>query len=1234
VALVGEAHIIVRAITSKVASDIKNGFDGIGDIGGSAGADAGRSFSKGFAKNNKSIFDSSFIKSAIAANKRLVSLTRTGRTAGTALAALASGAGALISSIVALGATVGAAAPSLLVFGSILTTVGIAAITAKLALGGVGAAVSKLNKAKTKAAKDDTAAKRRVADAEKALALVVEKSAENADKFLDDQDEALKKVTEAQLEYNKAVEEGVEELQQLGFDAEDAALAEKKAALELEKARETLQRTQDLPPNSRARKEAELAYATAELALRKAKDANSDLAKEQDRLSKTGVKGTDVVIAAQEKLNDALADQKQLQTDRVKEVRDDLRAEADATLDLKRAKEDLAKAQNDDGSGASDPLEGLTESQKVFAKFISSLKPKVEELKEAAAGAFLPKLQEGIELVAEKGFPTIKQGVTEVAGALGDASISIAEAITEAGNLKDLATVFTDSATNIRTLGDIVGNVYGIILSTLIALQPLTERFLGFLEKVTADFETSLDTEEGKKKLEDFFNTAGDVAAEIGQVFKEAFGSLGVIIKANVGPGTGGQTLLDWLEDSLKGFKEFGKTVEGQDQLKKFFKDSADNGIAAAEAIGGYGLEVIKAGADPNVKKFWDQLATGTDSFATILKNSNEAAPSLATLATKLLEIVAIFTDAGAIQVFFDTLSKAADVVIKVMENPVIAAIVTKVGQILAFFSAVGLIFTALKFGVQGVIGGIAKVAAGVGKGVGFIKDPFTALRGGSAKARTELQKQMIIDKQKQAAMKGVQISADQAAAAIGIRLPAASTKSRTALGLSTVAANTKSAALRGLSAAGTAAGRGLAAAGRGLSLLGGPIGILLLLVPLIIQNWDKIVAFFKELGPNLVKIFTGIWDKIKEIVPTLFDKIKEIVGNVIDWVKENWPLILAIFTGPFGLIILAIVKNWDEILAFVKGLPAKLLEIGSKIWDWIVDTFKAAVELYIAAWTAIFDFIKELPGKLLEIGKNIWNFISDVVVTVFDKVKLFFTETVFPFVTGLPAKMLELGKKIWDFISTGLSNVYKAVETYVKDTLIPFVVGLPQRFINGAGKIWDFISTGISNAYTAVKTKVEEIVTFVKTIPQKFANAAGNLFGFLKSSLEGGWQAAKDWWNANISGKGFTLGGFKVGSFQVPKIELRLPNLAKGGIVMPQAGGTIARIAEAGRAERIEPLDSSGLSKRDRAMIQLLATNNNSGVSSAGPIINVYPSQGMNETDLADIVSRKIAFAMRKGAA
>jgi hypothetical protein len=87
--------------------------------------------------------------------------------------------------------------------------------------------------------------------------------------------------------------------------------------------------------------------------------------------------------------------------------------------------------------------------------------------------------------------------------------------------------------------------------------------------------------------------------------------------------------------------------------------------------------------------------------------------------------------------------------------------------------------------------------------------------------------------------------------------------------------------------------------------------------------------------------------------------------------------------------------------------------------------------------------------------------------------------------------------------------------------------------------------------------------------------------------------------------------------------------DFAEGGTVYPRSGGVIARVAEAGRPERIEPLDPNGLSERDKAIVKMFAGGSGAGT---GPTINVYPSQGMDERQLAEIVSRKLAFQMRKG--
>lgn len=86
----------------------------------------------------------------------------------------------------------------------------------------------------------------------------------------------------------------------------------------------------------------------------------------------------------------------------------------------------------------------------------------------------------------------------------------------------------------------------------------------------------------------------------------------------------------------------------------------------------------------------------------------------------------------------------------------------------------------------------------------------------------------------------------------------------------------------------------------------------------------------------------------------------------------------------------------------------------------------------------------------------------------------------------------------------------------------------------------------------------------------------------------------------------------------------------ARGGVVSPTDGGILGVIGEAGHHERIEPLDSEGFSKRDRAildMIQQVLTRDG-----GGDTIVVNPSRGMDERELATLVARRMQFRRRTG--
>lgn len=63
------------------------------------------------------------------------------------------------------------------------------------------------------------------------------------------------------------------------------------------------------------------------------------------------------------------------------------------------------------------------------------------------------------------------------------------------------------------------------------------------------------------------------------------------------------------------------------------------------------------------------------------------------------------------------------------------------------------------------------------------------------------------------------------------------------------------------------------------------------------------------------------------------FDVVRETIASVFNWVKDNWPLILGILTGPIGIAVLIITRNFDtirdglaKVIDFFKKLPGNIV--------------------------------------------------------------------------------------------------------------------------------------------------------------------------------------------------------------------------------------------------------------------------------------------------------------------
>lgn len=689
-AVVGDAYIVVKAITTGFESEVRRAASGINVS--REGRSVGDTFSSGFSRGigdglGRSL--SAFEVSAIRARKQFQALVRVGYIVGPALSQLVSVIGTLAGGLVSLASSLVAAAPAAVVFAGALTSVGIAAAGLLGALSGVTKAISAGTKAKLAGTKNADAYQ----EALKRLALATER------------------VVEAQEDFTKAAEDAREEVQQLGFDAEDAALSEKKAAIELEKARETLQRVQDLPPNSRARREAQLAFEEAELNLRRAKDRNSDLRKEQERLAKAAVASgttqaeqTDTYINAQKNLIDALRDQK------------------DAQDAVNKAKEGGTQDTNFQNA-----LADLSKEAQGFVRYmIGTFIPSLKQLRDALGQRLFSQLEAGLERLRTVLFPALRPVLVQLGNDIGVAFGKIIDAIVKLENIEKLNRIIAQSGINIQSYATSLGNVYESFLTVLVAAEPLINRFNRFVESKTAFWADFLNIQEASGELTRFFNKAGDIAAKLGSIFGNTFRSISNITKANFAPGGGGYVLIDWLDEVTRKFDSFSGSVSGQQALQKYFRDVAINSKAVLQSIGAFVKIILQAGADPGVKAFWDTLKTGAPAFGEILKGLNAAGPQLAKFVVSLLEFGRVTLSSGAIQVFLNTLGSALNALTKILDNPGMQGLFNVTAQILAFSLALGSIGNTISLASKVIAGGLLSV----GNAVKFLVNPIQSLFG------------------------------------------------------------------------------------------------------------------------------------------------------------------------------------------------------------------------------------------------------------------------------------------------------------------------------------------------------------------------------------------------------------------------------------------------------------------------------------------------------------------------
>lgn len=738
-AVVGSAEIVVRAITTGFKDDIKKQLSGLDGIGNDSGDSVGKSFSRGFTRSAGSGISELFnagnlIREADAAREQFISLQRASFALAPAIVALGGVIGSLVGGIGVLINVVLAASPVLLGLVNIFGAVAVSAAVLRTVFKGVGEAISNGNKGidasadaqerlndAIDATKDATyaynellldqatnlknleIARNRAADAVADAAYASEKAERNYQDSVRATEKAIEDVT-------KAREDAKEAIQQLRFELEGGVISEKKARLEFEKARESLQRVQDLPPNSRARREAELAFAEADLNLRKAIDKNGDLRKETAKANKEGVDGNKNVLAAEAKVVESKYRQQDAEISALKAVRalasaqedlkkaeDDLlptserarkeaRARELASRAVREATEDEAKARKALTTALEESSVNLSPSAQEFVDYIISLKERLEELRLKLQEAFFSKFTPAVKELVETYLPILEPLLVNIASALGTIAEKFKEVFLDPQVVAAVTKIFEEMAPLLEALGGAAANLSGAITILIATFAPFATKWAQHVEKLTEGWLETIKNKEATGELEATMKQAADVMDSLWRSLGNFIGGIGNTIKATFSEGGGGWYFLTWLETVTEKWEQFTKRGDADGSLDKYILGLTVSFTKLLEILGKILKGMLDIAASEGFAKFLTSISNATDDFNQIgLDIANNALPAVGRFIEKMAELIKIFVDAGSIKIFFETLNVILSALIFLLDNDFAKAMITGIGGIAAF---------------------------------------------------------------------------------------------------------------------------------------------------------------------------------------------------------------------------------------------------------------------------------------------------------------------------------------------------------------------------------------------------------------------------------------------------------------------------------------------------------------------------------------------------------------------
>jgi hypothetical protein len=160
---------------------------------------------------------------------------------------------------------------------------------------------------------------------------------------------------------------------------------------------------------------------------------------------------------------------------------------------------------------------------------------------------------------------------------------------------------------------------------------------------------------------------------------------------------------------------------------------------------------------------------------------------------------------------------------------------------------------------------------------------------------------------------------------------------------------------------------------------------VVITLVATKTQFFQKVWAVMCSAMTTAWRATTGAivaaWNAAYSFISGIFRSIQSIAMGVFNWIRGNWPLLLGVLTGPFGLAVAMVIRYWAPISGFFAGIVGAIGRTVSGVVGAITTPFITAFNTVKGAIQAAVSYIQGLIGNLssavtgaVNMAKGIYN--------------------------------------------------------------------------------------------------------------------------------------------------------------------------------------------------------------------------------------------------------------------